>query len=114
MALKDVQSITDLNEGSVDELFRREWEKVLENIHDPSTEATAARKIVIEIKVTPATNRSMAKVVTQAKTSLAGVKADEGAIMLELTSGGIVALSQEQTVQLELDNLIEMDTKGVR
>lgn len=112
MALKDVQSITDLNEGSVDELFRREWTKVLENIQDPTTEATARRKIVIEIAVIPTTNRSMCKTIIQAKTTFAGIKADEGAVMLELTAGGVVALAPEAEVQPELDNLIEM--KGVK
>lgn len=113
MAMKDVQSITDLNEGSVDELFRREWPKILENVQDPTTEATARRKIVIEIAVVPSSNRSMCKIITQAKTTLAGIKADEGGVMLELTAGGgVVALAPDAEVQPELDNLIEM--KGVK
>lgn len=103
MALKDVERITDLNDGSIDELFSREWEKVLANIQDPTTEATARRRIVIEINVIPNADRSLARVVTQAKTSLASIKADEGAILLELTSdGGVVAMAREQEVQPEL------------
>lgn len=103
MALKDVHRITDLNDGSIDELFIREWEKVLDNIQDPTTDANAKRRIIIEISVIPSNDRSMAKVVTKAKTSLAGVKADEGAVLLELTaSGGVVAMTREQENQQEL------------
>jgi len=103
MALKDVHGIIDLNEGSIDELFKREWAKVLDNIQDPTTEASAKRRIIIEISIIPSNDRSMAKVVTKAKTSLAGIKADEGAVLLELTSSGeVVAMTREQETQQEL------------
>lgn len=103
MALKDVHGIMDLNEGSIDELFAREWKKLLENVKDPTTEAEAKRRIVIEISVSPSSDRSMAKIVTKAKTHLASIKADEGAILLELNSKGeVVAMAREGANQQEL------------
>lgn len=103
MGLKDVQGIIDINEGSIAELFNREWPKVLENIGDPATDPQAKRSITIVIEIVPSKDRAMAKVVTKAKTTLAGIKADEGAIFMDLTSHGIIASTREPEIQPELE-----------
>lgn len=102
MGFKDVVAITDINEGSIEELFKREWPKVLDNIADPATDASAKRKISLEIEIIPTKDRGMAAVVTKAKTTLAAIKADEGAIFLELTNNGVVASTKEPEVQPDL------------
>jgi hypothetical protein len=105
MGLKDVQGITDINSGSIDELFKREWPKVLENIGDPATEAQAKRKIIIEIEIVPSKNRDSATVVTKSKATLAPAKSDQGAVFLDLTSHGIIASTREPEIQPELEEL---------
>ena len=108
MGLKDIQSLDDFNQGAIGELFEREWPKILENIADPSTEAKTRRKVTIEISVMPSDDRSSAKVLLNAKSSLAPVKADESVIFMELTGKGVVAMAREPEHQPVLDNIIDM------
>ncbi len=110
MAFKDVLTLADLNNGSAEEQFAREWQKVLSNIRDPSTDSKRIRKISIEISVAPSTDRSSAKVMISSKSNLAPAKADENTVLLELTSNGIVAMTREPEKQLELDNVLQMRT----
>lgn len=108
MALRDVTNVVDVNEGSLEELFKREWQKVLDNIADPATDPKAKRKISLEIEISPSPDRGMAKVVTKATTKLAPIKADEGAVFLELTNKGVIAQSREPEVQPDLpENTID-------
>ena len=108
MGLKDIHALGDFNQGAVGELFGREWPKLLENIADPSTEAKARRKVTIEITVIPSEDRSSAKVLLNAKSTLAQVKADESVIFMELTGKGVVAMAREPEQQILLDNILNM------
>jgi hypothetical protein len=58
--------------GAAIELFDKAMLKVTENIADKSTDATAAREIVIKFKFKPDDDRRSASVVTTTTTKLAG------------------------------------------
>ena len=106
--LKDVQSINDLSTGVVDEQFKREWEKILQNIADPSTEAKKKRKFTLEIEITPNEDRSLAAVAIKSKSSLAPVKSDDSMIFMELSNDGVIAMSPEKEEQQDLPNVYEL------
>jgi hypothetical protein len=108
MGLKDISSLHDFNQGVVQEQFNREWPKILKNIADPATEPKTKRKLTIEVEITPSEDRSSAKVLVKAKSSLAPVKSDESVIFMELTNGGVVAMAKEAEKQLPLENVIPM------
>ncbi len=108
MAFKDVTALSDLNNGSAEEQFAREWQKVLSNIRDPSTDSKRVRKITIEISIAPSTDRSSAKVMISSKSSLAPAKADENTVLFELTKDGVIAMTREPEKQLELGNVLQM------
>jgi len=67
MGFKDVKGLSDISNGVVEEQFAKEWETVLFNIADPSTEPKAKRKITIEIAISPNENRSTAVVSMKTK-----------------------------------------------
>ena len=109
MAFKDVTALSDLNNGSAEEQFAREWQKVLSNIRDPSTDSKRVRKITIEISIAPSTDRSSAKVMISSKSSLAPAKADENTVLFELTKDGVIAMTREPEKQLEFDNVLQIE-----
>ncbi len=109
MGLKDISSLHDFNQGVVQEQFSREWPKILKNIADPATEPKMKRKLTIDIEIVPSEDRSSAKVLVKAKSTLAPVKSDESVIFMELTNGGVVAMAKEAEKQLPLENILPMN-----
>jgi hypothetical protein len=109
MGLKDINSLHDFNQGVVQEQFNREWPKILANIADPATESKTKRRLTIEVEIAPNEDRSSAKVLVKAKSTLAPVKCDESVIFMELTNEGVVAMSRESEKQLVLENVIPMN-----
>jgi hypothetical protein len=55
MSRDDVDRVTlhGLARGALVERFGVDLDRVLENIHDPNTEPTRARKILLEVRLTP-------------------------------------------------------------
>ena len=111
--MKEVSSITDLSSGVVNEQFKREWEKIMQNIADPSTDAKKKRKFTLEVEITPNDDRSFAALSIKSKSALAPVKSDDSAIFMELSNNGVIAMSPEKEEQQDLPNVYELN-KGVK
>lgn len=65
------ESILRMAGGSFEERMDVEMAKVIQNIMDPNTKATAKRKITMEFEITPDEDRSRFAVVVSAKSRLA-------------------------------------------
>ncbi|WP_138756461.1 hypothetical protein [Paenibacillus sinopodophylli] len=65
-------SVNSLAGGAVAEQIERELRRIADNVLDPNTSATAARKLTISITIKPDKDRQSAAVDTQVNASLAG------------------------------------------
>lgn len=79
--------------GALKERLNVELEKVLENIADPNTKDTKARKLTINISFKPNKQRDLAEVSIEAKSLLAPAMPSETKIVIDrdLESGKVVA-----------------------
>lgn len=101
--MKDVEKLSDLNFGAVNEQFARAWQEVLRNITDPATEAKKKRELKISISVVPSEDRGMATTTIDVKTVLAPVKQDSGSVIFDFNEKGqIVARTHQAEDQGEL------------
>lgn len=75
----DYKEITldTLNMGAARELFDAAWKRLLDNIADENTKATAVRSISITIKVKPSETRETANTTVGVKESLAPLNPHE-------------------------------------
>lgn len=64
-------SIMSMARGAFEERVDYEMDKVIQNILDPNTKATAKRKITLTIELTPDDERQTISVAVQAKATLA-------------------------------------------
>lgn len=67
----DKKSILEMSMGAILERVDYEMGKVMENILDPNTKATAKRKITLTIELTPDDERRQIQVSVTAKSTLA-------------------------------------------
>ena len=80
-------SLSGIGNGALEERFGKVVEKVLANIMDPNTEAKAARKIDVSIKIVPNEDRSTATMEYTVKSSLAPAKKRESTIIFGFNAG---------------------------
>lgn len=66
----DKTSILEMSMGAILERVDYEMEKVLDNILDPNTKATAKRKITVGLELIPSADRKTITVQTTARSSL--------------------------------------------
>lgn len=74
--------LSTLNGGAAEDLFNEELDRVLRNINDINTEATAIREITLKIKIVPSENRGAATTAIQATSRLAPNKPVAGTAVL--------------------------------
>lgn len=89
-----MSNILDLNtlaDGAVAERFNEELRKVLENIHDPNTDAKKVRKLTLTVSFKADDKRDLAAVNFIAKTTLAPAKDIETKIVLGYDSNGQIS-----------------------
>ncbi len=86
-----VVTLETLADGAAAELFQSELDKVLRNIQDPNTEATAMRKVTLEVTFAPDDNREMGDVKVKASSRLAGLKGAETRVYFGRHQGQLVA-----------------------
>lgn len=96
----DKLTISNLARGAVVEQFDFEFQKVLDNIMDPNTEAAKARKVQINIIVKPSKNRNTAAVQVQTKSSIIPAAPLETQIMMDRDAKGNVVAEEFGTGQL--------------
>jgi len=77
--------------GAASELFSHELKRVIENIQDPNTETTKARKITIDVVILPSKDREMGEVSVTCKSNLAHVKPVSTSFFLGREKGRAVA-----------------------
>ena len=66
----DKKSILEMSMGAILERVDYEMGRVLENILDPNTKATAKRKITVGLELVPSADRKTITVLTTAKAAL--------------------------------------------
>lgn len=98
--------------GALAEQLNNELQNVINNIYDPNTPATVARKLILEITLKPNQRRNGAQVQINAKSKLAPVIPVETSIMIDLDGEGHVVaaeIGKQIAGQIEMD-LSEVDT----
>lgn len=88
-----MSKIIDLNtfsDGALAERANSEIQKVLENIADPNTDPSKARKLTITIEFKADENRDIVRSSVVAKTTLAPAKKLESKILLDFDRNGKV------------------------
>src|SRR5215471_16781894 len=75
---QELLTLSTICQGSAEEIFLRELQKVCENIADPNTSAKAARSITLEFKIKPFEDRSGAQIVFDCKSKVPGVATQTG------------------------------------
>ncbi|MGW8956641.1 replication terminator protein [Paenibacillus sp. NPDC055715] len=63
--------LSKLIQGGVQEKFNKEWERVMKNIDDPNTSATAARSITITVNLKPDAKRKTINSTVATKSTIA-------------------------------------------
>ncbi|RXZ84615.1 hypothetical protein EBB07_00945 [Paenibacillaceae bacterium] len=81
-------SIDSLAGGGASERIEREMKKIAENVLDPNTNATATRKLVIEITIKPNEGRQMGNADISVKSSLAPAKGLPSAFVFDYDREG--------------------------
>jgi hypothetical protein len=81
-----------LNQGAAVEMFGRELEKVLTNITDPNTSATAVREITIKVTFKPNEDREVGIVGIAAASKLAPFKPVQTMVYIGMRKGKPTAM----------------------
>lgn len=104
MAERPIKSLSDLMDGGLEERFNQELTKVWQNIYDPNTNPTAARKVVMEVKIVPNERRDSVQFHVNVSSKLAPHVALTQTVMLSLGADGtITATERTEQVPGQLD-----------
>lgn len=98
-------TLQELGGGIVPELFDLELGRVLRNIDDVNTEATATRSISIAITVKPSEDRESAGVTVKVSSKLAGPRPQATSVFIGRDQGELVAYLRDPHQR-------EMDLRG--
>ena len=104
MAERPIKSLSDLLDGGLEERFNQELTKVWQNVYDPNTNPTAARKVVMEVKIVPNERRDSVQFHVNVSSKLAPHVALTQTVMLSLGADGtITATERTEQVPGQLD-----------
>lgn len=104
MAERPIKSLSDLMDGGLEERFNQELTKVWQNVYDPNTNPTAARKVVMEVKIVPNERRDSVQFHVNVSSKLASHVALTQTVMLSLGADGtITATERTEQVPGQLD-----------
>lgn len=104
MAERPIKSLSDLMDGGLEERFDQELTKVWQNVYDPNTNPTAARKVVMEVKIVPNERRDSVQFHVNVSSKLAPHVALTQTVMLSLGADGtITATERTEQVPGQLD-----------
>lgn len=104
MAERPIKSLSDLMDGGLEERFNQELTKVWQNVYDPNTNPTAARKVVMEDKIVPNERRDSVQFHVNVSSKLAPHVALTQTVMLSLGADGtITATERTEQVPGQLD-----------
>lgn len=94
MDYKEV-TLDTLNMGAARELFEEAWRRLLSNIGDPNTKATAARTISIQVRVKPNEKRDSAVTTVAVKESLAPLNPHEHFVVFSTNGNEVQAFTAD-------------------
>ena len=105
--------IGNIGGGVVKELFKRELDKICENIDDVNTNAKDTRVITLKISIKPSEDRSTADVSVKAMSSLAGVVAHSSTIHLPRVHGNkrTAFIHDVNQVEFDLNQVTDISSK---
>ena len=89
-----LSSLDALARGAVAERFGDELHRVLQNILDPNTKATAARKVTLTVTMKPDETRSIVSMLVDAKSAIAPAQPVSTALQLGITADGVVMATE--------------------
>lgn len=84
-------SLANLLDGLAVERFDRELVKVLANIMDPNTPATAKREVVLKVSIKPDQSRDLSAVHIHVASKLAAAEKASTRLFISRTRNGLVA-----------------------
>lgn len=97
-------TLETLGHGAAAELFDKELSRVLDNIMDPDTSATAKRSITLKVEITPDDGRAEARISVTASSKIAAPRGAGGTMFIGRYGGKPVATSfNPQQQQMEFD-----------
>lgn len=105
-------SITNIAGGRLVNQFNRELERVLENISDQRTKASASREIVLSIKITPDEARGMGACTVSAKSKLAPQLSSAAIVYFDHDEEGNMVAETTDPKQKELFSLESPEKRG--
>lgn len=97
-----IATLQNIGDGLADDLFQHELRKVLENIADPRTAATAPREISITIKIKPDNERMVGEAEIKTKTKLAPTAGKKAFLFFGKDDEGEVRMTTSNPKQEEL------------
>lgn len=102
-------SLSNLSSGVADELFQREFDKVLENIADINTSANAARTINLKINIKPNEDRTSGNITIKASSTVCPAKEHKDPIYFSKQGGKHLAFQAKAPLAGTLfDNVSEI------
>lgn len=85
--------------GAVEELFKNDLEKVIDNIADLNTSDKAARKLTIEFKFIPMEGRDLVGVEVKTKTTLAPTEGTKTKMVINTEGNVLVAAEYSNQIK---------------
>lgn len=85
--------------GAVEELFKNDLEKVIDNIADLNTSDKAARKLTIEFKFVPMEGRDLVGVEVKTKTTLAPTEGTKTKMVINTEGNVLVAAEYSNQIK---------------
>lgn len=109
-------NIIDLNtfaDGALSERANVELQKILENIHDPNTDAKKARKLTLTITLSADEKRDVVLTNVVAKTTLAPAKPIESKLIMDMDNKGKIT-GAELKSGLKGQTYIDVETEEIK
>ena len=106
MQVANKKSILEMAMGGIAEVVDREVDRVICNVMDPSTKATAKRKIVLTLTFEPDETRGRLDLDVQAKSTLAPIVPIKTALCITKGRGGELLMAEmmpQVPGQLDMD-----------
>lgn len=95
----EIRSLDQLMDGAIDERFKKELSKVLQNVFDLRTSPTKARSVQLTIKLVPNKARDAANMTFDIQTKLAPPDTVQQTVLMHQFDDGTVQMT-ERTDQL--------------
>lgn len=106
MQVANKKSILEMAMGGIAEVVDREVDRVICNVMDPSTKATAKRKIVLTLTFEPDETRGRLDLDVQAKSTLAPIVPIKTALCITKGRGGELLMAE---MMPQVPGQIDMD-----